>query len=89
MMPRQRKKLSLLQWGLICIFAGTMTQLVSPILQGPPRDRSELLGRSVAVLLILVVGLGMCVAHFVRQWSRPKKGTRPATPRQRPTPPPI
>jgi peptidoglycan/LPS O-acetylase OafA/YrhL len=74
-MPRQRRKLSLLQWGLICIISGVISQLLMPLIQGPPKNRAELAGRSFAILVILVIGLALCFTHFIRAKSRRTRPT--------------
>jgi hypothetical protein len=70
------RKISLWQWGLICI-GGAMTSGALMNAQGPPKNRAEAAGRGAAVLLFVVVGSVLIVVHFVRP---KKKGGPPVTP---------
>ena len=67
MARRQPRKLSLLQIGLLCIFGAICSHLFSPLITGPPKNQAEALGKSSAVVAMIVVGVGLCVAHFVRR----------------------
>ncbi|MDQ3330551.1 MAG: hypothetical protein M3552_07850 [Planctomycetota bacterium] len=59
------RKISWLQWGLITIFAGLMSGVIGS-LQGPPKNKAEAAGRAAAALLIIVIGVGLIIVHFVR-----------------------
>lgn len=59
------RKLTLLHWGLITIFGGLMSGVIST-LQGPPKNTSEAAGRAAASLLFILIGFGMIICHFVR-----------------------
>ena len=67
----QRKTLSLLQWGLICILGGVVSFLIMGSLapNGDRRtaaDRGAALGRAAASLTFVVAGFGLIGYHFIR-----------------------
>lgn len=65
------KKIPLWQWGLIVIFAGVMSNLVMGMM--PPSGgtsaarRGQEMGRAVASLFFILVGVVLIVMHFVRK----------------------
>jgi hypothetical protein len=64
------KKIALWQWGLIVVMAGVMSNLLmrmQPPSGNAAAQRAVVLGRGVATLLFLVVGLVLIVLHFVRR----------------------
>lgn len=70
--PRDRlKKVTLWQWGVIVISAGVFANATMMVLESPAASeaqrRGELLGRGVATLLFIALGIGLIVAHFVRK----------------------
>lgn len=67
------RKITLWQWGLICIVGGMAPGAFTTV-QGPPKNRAEAAGRASAVLLFVVIGLVLIVVHFVR----PKKKGGPS-----------
>jgi hypothetical protein len=65
-----RKKLALWQWGLLAIFGGVAANLMMGMQQSGGSSataRGEALGRGVAALLFIVVGLTLIVIHFIRR----------------------
>ncbi len=62
------RKISWLQWGLICIFGGLMAGAIGSM-QGPPKNSAEAAGRAAAVGLFIVIGVVLIIVHFLR----PKK----------------
>jgi hypothetical protein len=66
-MPEPKKNpFSLAMIGGICILAGVVSGLVGP----SATDRSSALGKAAAQLLFVIVGIGLIITHFVRQYSR-------------------
>ena len=64
------KKVALWQWGLIVIMAGVMSNLLMRMQTpsgGASAQRAVALGRGVATLLFVIVGLVLIVLHFVRR----------------------
>jgi hypothetical protein len=64
------KKFALWQWGLIVIMAGVISNLLmrlTPPSGDAAAQRAVVLGRGVASLLFLVVGLVLIVLHFARR----------------------
>ena len=55
------KRLPLRVWGALCIFGGIAARLIGPA----PKNREELLGKSVAALFFLVVGLVLIAKDLV------------------------
>lgn len=97
--PRDRlRKISLLQWGLICLGASGFSSAIL-LAQSPARNRAEAAGRATGILIFVVAGVVLIVMHFVRKGrtrpaapqtagSRPKPagGGRPNAPPRRPGP---
>jgi hypothetical protein len=54
-------------WGFLCIFAGVASRFVGEVVQGPPRNRPEMMGRAVAQLLFIGIGVVLIIVHFVRR----------------------
>ncbi|HUG19169.1 MAG TPA: hypothetical protein VMM56_09345 [Planctomycetaceae bacterium] len=65
------KKMPLWQWGLIVIFAGIMSNLVMGMMPASGGSaierRSQDVGRGVASLFFILVGVVLIVMHFVRK----------------------
>jgi hypothetical protein len=88
------KKLTLLHWGAICMFAAAVTGMMPYALGNRPRTRPEMLGQAVGQLLVFAVGVGLVIMHFVRGKGKSRKRDRagaedevkdrPAKKRQRP-----
>ncbi len=71
---QRMKKLPLYQWGAIFIFAGIFSNLAMTLmLQSSDMRRSEeraaQIGAGVGALVIILIGVGLIVAHFVRRKS--------------------
>lgn len=76
------RKITWLQWGLICLAGAGFSQSIS-LIQGPPANRAEAAGRGAAGLLFVVIGLALIVLHFVR----PKGGGKGKTKAKAASPP--
>jgi hypothetical protein len=65
------KKIPLWQWGLIVIFAGLMSNLImgmqTPSGGSASARRAAEMGRAVASLFSILVGVVLIVMHFVRK----------------------
>jgi len=57
------RKITWLQWGLICLMGAGFSQTIG-LLQ-PAANRAEAAGRGAAGLLFVVIGLVLIVLHFV------------------------
>ena len=64
------KNMPLWQWGLIVIFAGIMSNLVMGMVPASGGSsaarRGQEMGRAVASLFFILVGVVLIVMHFVR-----------------------
>jgi len=62
------KKLTLLQWGLICIAGGLIAGPIATMVGPAPRNSAERMGQAVggafAVLLFVIIGIVLIVMHF-------------------------
>lgn len=65
------KKVTLWQWGIIVISAGVFANVSMMMMESPAASeaqrRAQLLGRGIATLLFICIGIGLIVAHFVRK----------------------
>jgi hypothetical protein len=43
------------------------SRFVGEVVQGPPRNRPEMMGRAVAQLLFIGIGVVLIIVHFVRR----------------------
>ncbi len=68
--PMERlKSIALWQWGLIIIGAGILSYLVTSLQASPGNSaeaQGQALGRAMASLFFLVVGIVLIIVHFVR-----------------------
>ncbi len=66
--PWQRmKQLALWKWGLICIFAGLATNILSQFAGPPVKDRAALMGRACASLFFIVIGIALIAVDLVKR----------------------
>ncbi len=65
------KKIALWQWGLIVIFAGIFSSMLSgtiaPTGGSSAAERGALVGRALAFLTFVLVGVVLIALHFVRR----------------------
>ena len=68
------KKLALWQWGLIVIFSGLLSNVVMGMqasnASSSAARRGAEMGRGVATLFFIVVGVILIVLHFVKRKSK-------------------
>ena len=69
------RKITWLQWGLLCLLGAGFSQVGSELVQGPAPDRASAAGRAAGGLLFVVVGVVLIVLHF----ARPKRTTGKTT----------
>ncbi len=65
------KKFKLWQWGLIVIFASILSNVILMAIQGPMENtaasRGQAVGRGVAALVGILIGITLIIIHFVRR----------------------
>jgi hypothetical protein len=65
------KKVALWQWGIIVISAGVFANVSMMMMESEAateaQRRGQALGRGVASLLFIGIGIGLIIAHFVRK----------------------
>jgi hypothetical protein len=55
-------------WGFLCIVGAASSNMVMGMLK-PTTDRAEMAGRGFASLLMVVIGIILIIAHFIRRKS--------------------
>lgn len=71
---QRMKKLPLYQWGAIFIFAGIFTNLAMGLMiqagdMSRREERASQMGAAIGGGLVILIGVGLIVAHFVRRKS--------------------
>ena len=62
MSEQKKSPFNLATIGSMCILGGIVSGLVAP----QPHDQSSALGQWAAQLLMIIVGIGLIIAYFVR-----------------------
>jgi len=67
------RQITLLHWGAFCMLGGGFASVIG--MMQPAKNRAELLGRGVGVLIFWLAGIALVILHFVRR-SRGKKSDK-------------
>ncbi len=70
---QKMKQLALWKWGLICIFAGLFTNILTQFAGPPPKNRAEALGRACASLFFIVIGAVLIAVDLVKRMGKRHK----------------
>lgn len=73
------RKITWLQWGLLCLIGAGFSQVGGLAVQGPAPDRASAAGRAAGGLLFVVVGVFLIILHFVRPKRTAGKSTKADT----------
>ena len=69
--PWQRmRQLALWKWGLICIFAGLFTNILTQFAGPPAKDRAAALGQACGSLVFVVIGIVLIAIDLVKRTRR-------------------